>query len=483
MNSTTSTPTPDIRKAAVTVENDFLTAVDANLSGARGRLLNGTWFESVPRDGSEAVHKAMVERRLFGTETKHSVPQGRGVIVRGYQRRWIFGKRVSSVTVASVLAPPGPLLDGQSAPVSLGELASHVRELVAGKHSAAPHLVAVCSPTGFEDDAWSSKLEMPNVQVVLVAPRPGGGWRVGALSSKLDERLVRLFDPEGVTDKIGRVRRDLEERSTDLLIGGLSAEDVAERCGVPLALVQRVFAETAESDGELRLTRQEGRMTLYRGAPLADGKENSSMSVSDWIKSLFSDKGDETRKINHLIERRNALAQRRDRMYEDIAKLEKKEQGLLEEGKAASSTVSRRRIAAQVAQLRKEIERWNTTAAMLNQQINVIGTDIHNLTLLQQGEVAKLPDSEELTEHAVAAEEMLETLQADAKLVQGLEAGIAQTAMSDEELAVLKEFEAADAAKSPAPPQAAAAQARKVEGLPPLPSEPAPPQRQTPAAE
>jgi hypothetical protein len=47
---------------------------------------------------------------------------------------------------------------------------------------------------------------------------------------------------------------------------------------------------------------------------------------------------------------------------------------------------------------------------MLNQQINIIATDIHNLTLIQQGESASLPTTDELTENAVKAEEMLETL-------------------------------------------------------------------------
>ncbi len=52
-----------------------------------------------------------------------------------------------------------------------------------------------------------------------------------------------------------------------------------------------------------------------------------------------------------------------------------------------------RRLAAQLAQLRKDIGRQNSTAAMLNKQIDIISTDIHNLTLIQQGEMASLPDT------------------------------------------------------------------------------------------
>jgi hypothetical protein len=137
-------------------------------------------------------------------------------------------------------------------------------------------------------------------------------------------------------------------------------------------------------------------------------------------------------------------------MYEDIAKLETRESQLLDEGRAATSQVPKRRIAAQVAQMRKDIARQNATAAMLNKQIDIISTDIHNLTLIQQGELASLPTTEELTENAVRAEEMLETLKADADLVGDLGIGITESLTSDEELAILKELEGEPAEEPPA---------------------------------
>ena len=86
---------------------------------------------------------------------------------------------------------------------------------------------------------------------------------------------------------------------------------------------------------------------------------------------------------------------------------------------------------------------------MLNSQINIISTDIHNLTLIQQNQMAQLPDTEELTANAVKAEEMLETLRGDADLVSSLETGIGEVMTSDEELAILKEFEAPPAKAEP----------------------------------
>ena len=136
---------------------------------------------------------------------------------------------------------------------------------------------------------------------------------------------------------------------------------------------------------------------------------------------------------------------------------------LLEQGKTTKSPVPRRRLAAQLAQLRKDIARQNTAAAMLNQQINIISTDIHNLTLIQQGEMAKLPEAAELTENAVKAEEMLESLKADSELVGSLESGMEETLASEEELAILREFEEADekpvAKEDEPPPKAAVSEA------------------------
>ena len=179
------------------------------------------------------------------------------------------------------------------------------------------------------------------------------------------------------------------------------------------------------------------------------------MNVIDRIKQLFAGDGGEAEKINLLAERRASLAQRRDRIYSDIGQLEKKEAKLFAEGKAASSSVPRRRLAAQLAQLRKDIARQNTTAAMLNKQIDIISTDIHNLTLIQQGEMAKLPDTDELTDHAVQAEEMLETLKADSDLVESLETGLEEVLASEEELAILREFEGDQGDQVDAPPVSA----------------------------
>ena len=69
-------------------------------------------------------------------------------------------------------------------------------------------------------------------------------------------------------------------------------------------------------------------------------------------------------------------------------------------------------------------ERRQQMLAVLNQQVNVVSTHLHNLELTQQGEVADLPDSEEIATDAAAAEEMLAKLQADNELADSVGAGV-----------------------------------------------------------
>lgn len=165
------------------------------------------------------------------------------------------------------------------------------------------------------------------------------------------------------------------------------------------------------------------------------------MSLAEWIRSLFSSEGEEAKKINVLSERRAALSGRLNRIYEDIGKLEKKESDLHAEGMKATSQVVKRRVAAQIAHLRKDISRCNTSAAILSKQINVISTHVHNLELAQTGSAAQLPSAEDLTEAAVNAEEILEQLSANDELVSSLEIGMAESAMSEDEAAILKELQ------------------------------------------
>jgi len=458
----------DEAQRALQAETEFLGGVESNFERAKGNQLRGSMWQTARHDEEGALRAAMASHHRHDRELLKQMPRNSRIAVQGFERRWGFFRRATGVAIASVLCPLEHLASGAEGPlpaVTLGELMDHVRKLAGD--TKLQHVIGVCSPSGFTEEARNARLDQPNVALVLIEPRSGGGWRVNGTGEDLPESVLALFDPEAAAQKIARVRREIEARGADLLVGGVSVESVAEMLELPVEVVHQAFAAVAREDPELRLTGKAGEALLYRGA--ADTKqEAASMNVVDRIKAIFSREGDEAQKINILAERRAALAQRRDRIYEDIGKLEERADKLLKQGQSTTVEVSKRRLASQLAQLRKDIGRQNTTANMLNSQINILSTDIHNLTLIQQNQMARLPDTEELTQNAVKAEEMLETLRGDADLVSSLEVGMGEVMTSDEELAILKEFEApaAEAEPSKEPPAKAAPQ-RAPEASPP----------------
>jgi hypothetical protein len=90
-------------------------------------------------------------------------------------------------------------------------------------------------------------------------------------------------------------------------------------------------------------------------------------------------------------------------------------------------------------QLRKDIERRQQLLSVLNQQINVVSTHLHNLELQRQGKSASLPDSDEMAADAAAAEDVLAELQAGSELAESVGTS-AHGGMSDEEQAVYEEL-------------------------------------------
>lgn len=426
------------------LETEFLAGVRNKLEMAKGRYLRGQMWEFARYDDEHALRSLLQAHGRLDRDLIDALPANRRIALHGFERYLLFWRKRTGVAVASTVSPLAHYVrasDEEPPPIALGDLSAHVEHLVSDRR--VPHVLGICSPTGFTEEARGARFGGGGLTVILIEPDGAGGWNVHCADESVDERILRLFDPEGTDQKISRVAELLAEESAELLTSSLSASQVAKKYDVDEAFVHKAFERLAATDPELRLSQSEGEWLLFRGAP-ESLQERKSMSMPERIRRLFARAGDEVEKINILTERRAALSLRRDRIYSDIAKLEHKEAGLMEQGRTASSATPRHRIAAQVAQCRKDIRRQNAIANMLNQQIDVINTDIHNLTLIRQGSMAKLPTTEELTQNAVQAEEMLETLQGDSELVGQLETGINESLTSEEELAILREFDGED---------------------------------------
>ncbi len=160
-----------------------------------------------------------------------------------------------------------------------------------------------------------------------------------------------------------------------------------------------------------------------------------------WSRSKGQSNAD---RINELSEKRLLLCLKRDKIYEVIEPLEKKDAELLARGKLVSNKVLKRRIASQLVQVRHDTARQNQFANMYVQQIDILSASIHNLTLIEHNSSPTPIDKSFLSEEEVIncriqVEELLEKLDDNAALVKEFNVGPA--ILSEAEQAIMKEFE------------------------------------------
>ncbi|MCL2330508.1 MAG: hypothetical protein FWC56_04310 [Phycisphaerae bacterium] len=436
---------------AMEMETAFLAGAQHNLNQAKEQRFRGTQWLWANRSQEDKIREQMIARHCYDRALLRMLPKNAARVLTCVEPVWFFWKEPVAVAIAACWSPIEFYLDQQlsktpvnidggsqvAQPMSLADLSAFVKSLVT--NDSIPHLIGVCSPSGFTTEAKQLGLDISNVALVLIEPRPSGGWITKIASPTARPNDARLFDPEATNQKMQRIKDDVQAHRVELLTGGVRASTVADRLGVSALLVDRVFDELLIHDEQLRVSwHNNNDRLLYLGAPAT--LEESSMSMAGWFWQLFSGEGEETRKINALTERRAQLAVRRDRLYEDVSKLETREAQLMSQGRESSSQSVKRRVASQVKAIRDDMNRFNEAARMIGQQIDVISTHVHNLSLIQQGQSAKLPSSEEITQDAVRAEELLEQLNSETGLTSTLAPSGQETGLSNDEIAIFQEL-------------------------------------------
>ncbi|MGH7178488.1 MAG: hypothetical protein ACREJC_14005 [Tepidisphaeraceae bacterium] len=402
---------------------------------------------SLRRDVSRSDHgidlkRLMSEMNRPDRALQDRLPVGEWVEVILSTIAWLMFKRAVGRLRVACVSPTRQLIAGDDPrPMTSAEVEKAVRAMppVAG---GVPTTIVLISTSGFALDAHEQAERTSDRTLILVEPNDAGGWTAHGPAET--RAVVELFDPEADAQKRERIRDEIEAAKNALPTGGIAADTLAEKTRLSLNLVEAELKSYASENAGLAAKRIDGRVVLFRlgQAPpaAASPAQGALMPLIDTIRSLFSRKGETEKKIAFLSERRTALTQQRDRAYEEIGAIEKQDAELVEQFKTARAPLTRRRITTQLVQLRKDIERRQQMLSVLNQQVNVVSTHLHNLELSQQGQVAKLPDSEEIAQDAAAAEEMLAELQADNELADSV-SGVATSGMSDEEQALYEQLE------------------------------------------
>ncbi|MGA3068079.1 MAG: hypothetical protein ABSF29_14640 [Tepidisphaeraceae bacterium] len=376
-------------------------------------------------------------------ELELKMPIGRrlDVVLSEKKKFWSAKATMGRLRVAC-LSPTAALIEGKPPEAATVEdVTAALAELPPPLPGAnpVPTTVVLMSTGGFTADATETMERGEERTVILIWPNRSGGWT--AAGPPQTQFIADLFDPEAPADKKKRINTAIEAGKSELLTGSLSAEHVAEYTDLPMRMVEAEMKNYASEHTGLVAKRIRGQMVMYRagesppvGLLLRGG---ANMPVMDRfflsrLKSVFSKKGDLDKKIALLSERRASLTQLRDRGYEDLSVLERKEDELRRQFKEAGET-PRRRITSQLLQLRKDVARRQQLLSVLNQQVNVINTHLHSLELQKHGEYAQLPTPEEIAADASKAEEILAQLEADSELAQSVTAGVNNSLWSEEQ--------------------------------------------------
>ncbi len=402
-------------------------------------------------DHALEVKRLMSEMGRPDRELQSRMPLGETLEVTLSQKRLFFFRQTVGRLRVICASPTRALIAGEDPqPMETAELQRMLGSLPPSL-GGVPATVVVMSTSGFSLEAHELADRHAGRSVILVEPNGAGGWTVtGPPEAK---NIADLFDPEGDEEKRQRVRDEIEQSRLELSTGGIAAERLATKLKLPAPLVEAELKAYAKGKAGLVAKRLEGRFVMYSegSAPSthwsargtnASASGGSAMPLIDRMKSLFGRKGDEEKKVAYLSERRTALSQQRDRAYEDLGSLEQQEEALVRQFKEAAGSITKRRVTSQLLQLRKDLERRQQLLGVLNQQINVVSTHLHNLELVQQGQSAQLPDTEEITSDAVKAEEMLAELEANAELVGSVAMSSGATGLTAEEQALFEELEA-----------------------------------------
>jgi hypothetical protein len=441
------------------LEIDFIRHVEQLLEDDRlrvdttsGRRPVAGMLKQVQRaDKSVDLKRIMSEMRKPDRELQAQMPVGETMeIILQKQKLLILRAVVGRIRVVCV-SPTRTLLAGeQPKPLTPGEVTKLLSE-IPPSIGGVPSTIVLMSTSGFTLEAHELAERRADRTVIMAEPNKAGGWAVfGPVETKA---LVDLFDPEAEESKRERVREEVDAAVAELSGAGISTDKISARTQLPLQLVESELKNYAKSRPGLVAKRLDGRVVLFREGSVPSAATSASgggeMPLIDRIKTLFNRKGENEKKISFLSERRTALMQQRDASYEDITNLEAQEKNLREEFKSATGDLTKRRVTGQLLQLRKDIERRQQLLTVLNQQINVVSTHLHNLELVQQGKTANLPDHEEVASDAAKAEEMLADLEANAELA-GSVGSVGNVGMSAEEQALYDELEAENAPKEPA---------------------------------
>jgi hypothetical protein len=219
--------------------------------------------------------------------------------------------------------------------------------------------------------------------------------------------------PEWLLEAFHRVFSEIDGREAELLTESISADAISRQLDLPEELVAVAFRQLAESDAGLLLVEEKGESLLVR-------LPEAVVASRPWWS--FSKKAIRQRNCWRQIRTLAAMRARLGHSLQTLASttdvLLGREQVLLEQGRSANSSLAKMRFVGQVIEIRHDIQRIETRAAVIRRQLDIVNTRTH-LLLLRNAAGSNFPmDNTSLTESTAAAENALADLQSLAETAE-----------------------------------------------------------------
>jgi len=186
------------------------------------------------------------------------------------------------------------------------------------------------------------------------------------------------------------------------------------------------------------MTVKDGELVHLCRSPLSE--ESTKMSLRSWIRKILRLKPSVSERVREMTAERVKLEQQRHEVDQRVSALEEEERNVVEKGATSKTDAERKQLAGKLMRTRRDLRRVRAQADIFTQQIDVLGTHIHHLTLAEQGKRFELPSAEDLTQEAAEAEGMMTDLAAKADLAHSIEVGAQTPLMEEEEAAIMEEF-------------------------------------------
>jgi len=391
----------------------------------------------------------------------------------------LFRKTISRVR-ARVVAPVEPLLDNEKpGPVGREQVLDALARYAVMPKREQPTGVILASATGFTAEAKALAEASGTPTVILMGGREDGGWDVAMPALVASGPWAALFELESQDERLRRLMYHLNENANLVDSRGLSMSALAEKLGLSLGETEQLVRHACRSEPRLMTVVHEGKTHICR-TPLAE--EGNTMSIWSRIRRLLRLKPTTAERVRELTAQRVQIEQQRFELDQKVNVLEADERQLIQQGAAAASDAERKQVAGKLMRTRRELRRHRAQTQLYTQQIDIIGTHIHHLTLAEQGKRLDLPKAEDLTREAAQAEQVVAEVAANADLAASIEVTGETPLMAEEEAAILEEFKQVAAsqvgtpakepeapAPEPATPASSEAPTRAAAKAPPAP--------------